>query len=52
MRILAILFILVNIWLFALGQGFFGLPPSEQGRTLHPAEPLGGASIQIQNLRP
>ncbi|HLR30362.1 MAG TPA: hypothetical protein VK082_07270 [Paenalcaligenes sp.] len=51
MRILVILFILINIWLFALGQGFFGLPPSEQGRSLQPAESKDNAKIQIQSVR-
>lgn len=51
MRILVVLFILINAWLFALGQGFFGLPPSEQGRTLQPAPLKDNPKIQIQNIR-
>src|SRR5690625_5138327 len=51
MRILVILFILINVWLFALGQGFFGLPPSEQGGSLQPAESKDNAKIQIQSVR-
>jgi|GEM_PF-474078 len=47
MRILVAIFILINLWLFALGQGFFGLPPSEAGRSLQPAPPKPNASIQI-----
>jgi len=50
MRILAILFIVVNILLFALGQGFFGLPPSEQGRSVPPAETQPNPDISIENL--
>lgn len=51
MRILVALFILINIWLFALGQGFFGLPPSEQGRTVQPAPSTDNAKIQIHSVR-
>lgn len=50
MRILAILFIVVNILLFALGQGFFGLPPSEQGRSVPPAKTQPNPDISIENL--
>lgn len=52
MRTLAILFIVINILLFALGQGFFGLPPSEQGRSMQPAEIKTNPNIRIENLNP
>lgn len=32
MRLLFILILLANVVILAFGQGFFGTPPSEQGR--------------------
>lgn len=32
MRLLFILILVANVALLAFGQGFFGTPPSEQGR--------------------
>ena len=32
MRILFVLLALANLLLFGIGQGWFGLPPSEEGR--------------------
>lgn len=32
MRLLFILILLANVAILAFGQGFFGTPPSEQGR--------------------
>ncbi|HLS16868.1 MAG TPA: hypothetical protein VK049_03430 [Paenalcaligenes sp.] len=51
MRILVALFIVINIWLFALGQGFFGVAPSEQGRSVPPAESKDNAKIKIESVR-
>ncbi|MGB6241501.1 MAG: hypothetical protein WBF69_03350 [Castellaniella sp.] len=36
MRFLLILAAIANVALLAYGQGFFGPPPSEQGRTPRP----------------
>ncbi|MGB3276951.1 MAG: hypothetical protein WBA82_12240 [Castellaniella sp.] len=36
MRFLLILAVIANLALLAYGQGFFGPPPSEQGRTPRP----------------
>jgi len=33
MRLLLLLIVAVNLGLFAYGRGFFGIPPSEQGRS-------------------
>ncbi|HEY9281052.1 MAG TPA: hypothetical protein VIP51_13340 [Eoetvoesiella sp.] len=33
MRFLFLLIVAANVALFAFGQGLFGLPPSEEGRT-------------------
>ncbi len=32
MRVIFILLIVANVMVLAWGQGFFGVPPSEQGR--------------------
>lgn len=34
MRFVFVLVVLVNLGLLAWGQGFFGVPPAEQGREL------------------
>ncbi|MFC4298736.1 MAG: hypothetical protein WBF84_15875 [Castellaniella sp.] len=36
MRFLLILAVIANLALLAYGQGFFGPPPAEQGRTPRP----------------
>ncbi len=36
MRFLLTLAVIANLALLAYGQGFFGLPPAEQGRTPRP----------------
>ncbi len=33
MRLLLLLLVIANIMLFTYGQGFFGVPPAEQGRS-------------------
>lgn len=50
MRILAMLLIVVNSLLFALGQGFFGVPPSDTGRSIQPADIIINPNISIENL--
>lgn len=37
MRITFLIVVVANVVLLAYGQGFFGTPPSEQGRTPHAA---------------
>jgi len=51
MRVLIFLFLLINVWLFTLGQGFFGLPPSEKGRSLQPEPLIENANIHIKPIR-
>lgn len=33
MRIIFLIVLIANVVLLAYGQGFFGIPPAEQGRT-------------------
>lgn len=37
MRITFLIVVIANVVLLAYGQGFFGTPPAEQGRTPHAA---------------
>lgn len=47
MPLLLTLAILVNIALFAFGQGFFGTPPAEQGRDPRPLSQRNQAAITL-----
>ncbi|WP_459616149.1 hypothetical protein [Bordetella sp. 2513F-2] len=32
MRVLFLLIVLANVWAYALGQGWLGVPPNDEGR--------------------
>jgi hypothetical protein len=55
MRIIFVVFVLLNLGVFALGQGWFGTPRAEQGRSNNKgpvpinAEALRIAPGQLQN---
>lgn len=39
--------VVINIIVLAYGQGFFGTPPSELGRTVSPAIPINTNAIAV-----
>lgn len=47
MRLLFILILVANVALLAFGQGFFGTPPSEQGREPRQFSQRNQDSIQL-----
>ncbi|MER1966768.1 hypothetical protein [Castellaniella sp. GW247-6E4] len=47
MPLLLTLAILVNVALFAFGQGFFGTPPVEQGRDPRPLSQRNQTAITL-----
>ena len=52
MRTLALFLVLLNLFLLAYGQGFFGLAPSELGRSPSPQPFFNHANIHIGNNQP
>lgn len=47
MRTLVLLLFVVNVFLLAYGQGFFGTAPSELGRSPSPKPFFNHANIQV-----
>lgn len=47
MRILLLLVVIVNLGLFAFGQGYFGVPPSELGRAPMHSPPINSDMISL-----
>ena len=47
MRLLLLLIIFANLGLLAYGQGYFGVPPSEQGRTSAQRAPINANLVSL-----
>lgn len=47
MRLLFLLIVVVNLGLFAYGQGYFGPAPSEQGRTPAKGAPINSDMVKL-----
>ncbi len=47
MRLLLLLIVVVNLGLFAFGRGFFGVPPSEAGRSGPLFSPLNAEHVVL-----
>lgn len=47
MRLLFFLIVVLNVGLFAYGQGFFGTPPSEAGRSRAQRAPLNADLVTV-----
>lgn len=47
MRLLLLLIVVVNLGLLAYGQGYFGVPPGEVGRTLIQRPPISTHLITV-----
>jgi hypothetical protein len=46
-KYLFVVIVAVNVWLFAVGAGWFGIPPAEKGRAVHALVELNGDKVQI-----
>ncbi|HLU19950.1 MAG TPA: hypothetical protein VKZ66_08325 [Pusillimonas sp.] len=47
MRFFLVLVVLANVGLFAYGQGYFGVPPSEAGRAVNQRPPINSNLITL-----
>ena len=47
MRFLLFLIVVVNVGLFAYGQGYFGVTPSEQGRSAAQYVPVNSDIVTV-----
>lgn len=47
MRILVLLIFILNAALFVFGQGYFGVPPSEVGRSLSRLPPINSDKVTL-----
>ncbi|HUH86535.1 MAG TPA: hypothetical protein VL003_00595 [Pusillimonas sp.] len=47
MRLLVLLIMVVNLGLFAFGQGYFGVPPSEAGRSAIKLPPINSDTVRL-----
>ncbi|GGE56591.1 MAG TPA: hypothetical protein K8U84_03490 [Paenalcaligenes hominis] len=52
MRTFALFLVIVNLFLLAYGQGFFGVAPSELGRSPSPKPFFNHANIHIGSSQP
>lgn len=49
MKYIALLFLTANVVLLAYGQGFFGVPPSEYGRSVSPAPVVNEGAVNVDS---
>lgn len=47
MRILFVLIVLANVWAYALGQGWLGRPPGDEGRRSVPLNELNAGKVTL-----
>ena len=47
MRLVLLLIVAINVGLFAYGQGFFGTPPSELGRSYSQRPPINSNLVTL-----
>lgn len=47
MRFLFFLIVIVNVGLFAYGQGHFGVPPDQLGRSIAPRTELNAGAVTL-----
>jgi hypothetical protein len=46
-KYLFVMIVVLNVWLFAVGAGWFGTPPAEKGRATRPLAELNGDKVVV-----